>query len=82
MTTPTRRSTDDPNSALMQAHALLRMVIDENPNIILMKDWNGKFLLGNRALGSTVWHHAGRSGREGRRRLQPQCGASCEFYLQ
>jgi PAS domain S-box-containing protein len=50
MTTPTRRSTDDPNSALMEANALLRMVIDENPNIILMKDWDGKFLLGNRAL--------------------------------
>jgi len=45
-----RRSTDTPNSALMDANALLRTVIDENPNIILMKDWDGKFLLGNRAL--------------------------------
>jgi PAS domain S-box-containing protein len=29
---------------------LLRTVIDENPNIILLKDWHGRFLLGNRAL--------------------------------
>jgi len=35
---------------LMSANALLRTVIDENPNIILMKDWDGKFLIGNRAL--------------------------------
>ncbi len=50
MSHPFRRSTDNPGNTLMQAHALLRMVIDENPNIILIKDWNGKFLLGNRAL--------------------------------
>jgi PAS domain S-box-containing protein len=35
---------------LAQQRALLRTVIDENPNIILVKDWNGRFLLGNRAL--------------------------------
>lgn len=35
---------------LTDANALLRTVIDENPNIVLMKDWDGKFLLGNRAL--------------------------------
>ena len=35
---------------LTEANALLRTVIDENPNIILMKDWDGKFLIGNRAL--------------------------------
>lgn len=29
---------------------LLRMVIDEIPNIILMKDWNGCFLMANKAL--------------------------------
>jgi PAS domain S-box-containing protein len=52
MTKHTRRSTDNPDSALMEANALLRMVIDENPNIILMKDWDGKFLLGNRALAN------------------------------
>jgi PAS domain S-box-containing protein len=45
-----RRSTDTPSNALMDANTLLRTVIDENPNIILMKDWDGKFLLGNRAL--------------------------------
>jgi PAS domain S-box-containing protein len=50
MTKPARRSTDNPNSALMEVNALLRMVIDENPNVILMKDWDGKFLLANRAL--------------------------------
>jgi len=49
-TRPARRSTDNPNSVLMETNALLRTVIDENPNIILMKDWDGKFLLGNRAL--------------------------------
>ena len=37
-------------SDLSDANALLRTVIDENPNIILMKDWDGKFLIGNRAL--------------------------------
>ena len=35
---------------LLDANELLRTVIDENPNIILMKDWDGKFLIGNRAL--------------------------------
>ena len=34
----------------IDAIALLRTVIDENPNIILLKDWDGKFLIGNRAL--------------------------------
>lgn len=37
---------------LMRANELLRTVIDENPNIILMKDWNGRFLIGNRALAN------------------------------
>ena len=50
MKNPARRRTDHPDGALMETNALLRMVIDENPNIILMKDWDGKFLLGNRAL--------------------------------
>lgn len=39
-------------SELMSAYDLLRTVIDENPNIILMKDWDGKFLIGNRALAN------------------------------
>jgi PAS domain S-box-containing protein len=50
MKNTTRRSTDNPDTALMETNALLRLAIDENPNIILMKDWDGKFLLGNRAL--------------------------------
>ncbi|MDO8319609.1 PAS domain S-box protein [Rhodoferax sp.] len=50
MDTLKRRSTDSPDNALLDANTLLRTVIDENPNIILMKDWDGKFLLGNRAL--------------------------------
>ena len=37
---------------MIAANALLRTVIDENPNIILMKDWDGKFLIGNRALAA------------------------------
>ena len=36
--------------ASQESEALLRTVIDETPDIILMKDWNGRFLLGNRAL--------------------------------
>ncbi len=43
---------DKPHTELIQANALLRKVIDENPNIILMKDWDGKFLIGNRALAN------------------------------
>lgn len=39
-------------SELVRAYDLLRTVIDENPNIILMKDWDGKFLIGNRALAN------------------------------
>jgi PAS domain S-box-containing protein len=50
MNTPKRRSSDTPGSDLQDANVLLRTVIDENPNIILMKDWDGRFLLGNRAL--------------------------------
>ncbi len=34
----------------VSADQLLRTVIDESPDIILMKDWDGRFLLGNRAL--------------------------------
>jgi len=52
MTHYNRRSTDNPDSTLLEANALLRTVIDENPNIILMKDWDGKFLLANRALAT------------------------------
>lgn len=33
-----------------QGELLLRTVIDESPDIILLKDWNGRFLLGNVAL--------------------------------
>jgi PAS domain S-box-containing protein len=36
--------------SLRESGELLRTVIDESPNIILMKDWNGRFLLGNKAL--------------------------------
>jgi PAS domain S-box-containing protein len=41
-----------PEFELASSNTLLRTVIDENPNIILMKDWNGKFLIGNRALAN------------------------------
>jgi diguanylate cyclase (GGDEF)-like protein/PAS domain S-box-containing protein len=34
----------------VHAEELLRTVIDESPDIVLMKDWDGRFLLGNRAL--------------------------------
>ena len=43
---------DKLRSELVRAYDLLRTVIDENPNIILMKDWDGKFLIGNRALAN------------------------------
>ena len=47
-----KQKTVDLGAELIKANALLRTVIDENPNIILMKDWDGKFLIGNRALAS------------------------------
>ena len=50
MTDEKRSDADQPDRALVQANELLRRVIDENPSIILMKDWEGKFLLANRAL--------------------------------
>jgi len=37
-------------TAVLDSRNLLRTVIDENPNLIFMKDWSGNFLLGNRAL--------------------------------
>jgi diguanylate cyclase (GGDEF)-like protein/PAS domain S-box-containing protein len=46
----------DPESAteawtrVVDGEALLRTVIDESPDVILMKDWDGRFLLGNRTL--------------------------------
>jgi len=47
-----RRSTDNADTPAIDPNTLLRTVIDENPNIILMKDWDGKFLIGNRALAN------------------------------
>ena len=47
-----KRSTDNAQTPAIDPNTLLRTVIDENPNIILMKDWDGKFLIGNRALAS------------------------------
>jgi PAS domain S-box-containing protein len=38
------------NQRLADHRELLRAVIDESPNIIILKDWNGRFLLGNKAL--------------------------------
>ena len=49
---------EDANQALThwararQGEDLLRTVIDESPDIILLKDWNGRFLLGNAALAT------------------------------
>ncbi len=37
-------------SPIRQYEQLFRTVIDESPNIILMKDWNGRFLLANKSL--------------------------------
>ena len=50
MNSKTESSADHLKRELLDANAMLRTVIDENPNIILMKDWDGKFLIGNRAL--------------------------------
>ncbi|MDO9227738.1 MAG: PAS domain S-box protein [Pseudomonadota bacterium] len=36
--------------AVRESRELLRTVIDESPNIILMKDWDGRFLMANLAL--------------------------------
>ncbi|MDD5388834.1 MAG: PAS domain-containing protein [Gallionellaceae bacterium] len=38
--------------AVRESRELLRTVIDENPNIILMKDWEGRYLMVNRALAN------------------------------
>jgi PAS domain S-box-containing protein len=38
--------------ALSAQRKLLRTVIDENPNVILVKDWDGHFLLANRTLAN------------------------------
>jgi len=35
---------------VVDSEALLRTVIDESPDVILMKDWDGRFLLGNQTL--------------------------------
>ena len=37
-------------TSVVHAESILRTVIDESPDIILMKDWDGRFLLGNAAL--------------------------------
>ena len=47
-----KRSTDNAQTPAIDPNTLLRTVIDENPNLILMKDWDGKFLIGNRALAN------------------------------
>lgn len=36
--------------SLAEQRTLMRTVIDENPNIIILKDWEGHFLMANRAL--------------------------------
>ena len=51
-TEPAASAAETPEQALQAQRALLRTVIDENPNIILLKDWHGRFLLGNRALAN------------------------------
>jgi len=45
-------TSDELRERLIAANDILRTVIDENPNIILMKDWDGRFLIGNRALAN------------------------------
>ncbi|MCX6433569.1 MAG: diguanylate cyclase [Actinobacteria bacterium] len=47
---PDAEAARDAWTSAVHAEELLRTVIDESPDIILMKDWDGKFLLGNRAL--------------------------------
>jgi diguanylate cyclase (GGDEF)-like protein/PAS domain S-box-containing protein len=49
-TAPTPEAAADAWASAVHADELLRTVIDESPDIILMKDWNGRFLMGNRAL--------------------------------
>jgi len=53
---------------LLESTALLRTVIDESPDIILMKDWNGRFLFGNSTLaglyGTTSENLVGKSDED------------------
>lgn len=37
---------------LQERENLLRTIIDENPSVILLKDWDGRFIFGNRALAN------------------------------
>jgi PAS domain S-box-containing protein len=46
------RSPKKAQAPAIDSNTLLRTVIDENPSIILLKDWDGKFLIGNRALAN------------------------------
>lgn len=39
-------------TSLYQELSLSKLVIEESPDIILIKDWDGRFLLGNRALAN------------------------------
>lgn len=54
--------------ALEKQQALLRMVIDANPNLIFIKDWDGKFTLANRAMadlyGTTVENLIGKTYKD------------------
>ena len=47
---PDAASARDAWTRAVHGEELLRTVIDESPDVILMKDWDGRFLLGNRSL--------------------------------
>lgn len=55
-------------AALEESETLLRTVIDENPSIILLSDWDGHCLMGNRALaelyGTTTEALVGRTNTD------------------
>lgn len=52
-TGPTAKTPDEASkhwSAIEQDRDLFQMLVDESPNIIIIKDWDGRFIFGNKAL--------------------------------
>ena len=64
--------------ALKESQQLLRTVIDEIPSVILMKDWDGRFLLANQALaqlyGTTTDALVGRTDGDFNRNAEQVAG--------
>ncbi len=68
-----RRARRQADLELRAQREFLRTVIDTNPNLIFVKDWDGRFTLANRAVAEAYGTTPEQLlGRQERRRLQPQ----------